>query len=146
MTENQNTIQQNSQWPNHWYSQNLIGKTVFDAKNHNCGKIQSFLIDPEKFSISGVIVKQRFFKEYFLSRDYFDKISSSGLFLNSIPIKPNTRVVNTEGKNKGRVIRINHDRKTSQFQSLVVKSGFRKKIIFADKIIGIGEKVTIQSN
>lgn len=146
MTEKQNTVQQNAELPRYWPSKDLIGKIVFDVKNHSCGKIQYFLIDPEKFSISGVMVKQRFFKEYFLSREYFNKISPSGLFLNSIPIKPNTKVVNTEGKNKGKVTRINYDHDTNKFQSLEVKSGFTKKIIFAEKIIGIGEKVTIQSN
>ncbi len=146
MPKKQNTIQKTANCQKNWSSKNLIGKNVFDIKTKNCGTIQDFLIDPEKFSVSGVMIKKRFFKEYFLSHEYFDKLSESGLILNSVPILPNKKVVNTEGKSIGRVSRINYDSETNKIRSLEIKSGFTKKIIFSDKIIGIGEKITIQSN
>lgn len=91
----------------YWTPKQFIGKAVFDNKGQDCGKIQSLYIDPQTFAVSGIMAKKRLAKEYFISRGYFKKINESGLHLNSIPIKPHDKVVDTEGKNMGKVIKIN---------------------------------------
>jgi len=136
-------LQNHKGFSKYWNLQQFIGKTVFDNKGQNCGKILSTYIDPETFTISGIIVKKRFSKEYLLSRDYFESLKESGLYLNSIPIKPNDKVVNTEDKKIGKVISINYNSTTNKLESLEIKSGFKSRIIPCDKIIGIGEKITI---
>ncbi|MCV0409834.1 PRC-barrel domain-containing protein [Nitrosopumilus sp.] len=123
----------------------FIGKSVFDSKGHDCGKIKSVLVDPQKFSISGVIVKKRLSKEYFLSRDYFEEINDSGLSLNTVPIKPGDKVADVDGKNIGKIIQINLNPDTNKLESLEIKSRFRSEIISSDRIVAVGEKIKIKS-
>jgi len=128
----------------YWSAQQFVGISVFDSKGNNCGKIQSLCIDPQTFSISGIMVKKRLTTEYFISVAYFEILGESSLKLNSIPIKPNDRIVNVEGKNIGKVIKINLNYETNKIESLEMKSYFKSKIIPSDKIIGIGDKITIK--
>ncbi|HJJ23410.1 MAG TPA: PRC-barrel domain-containing protein [Nitrosopumilus sp.] len=136
---------QNIQSTKYWTIQQFLGITVFDSKSLNCGKIKSLYIDSQTFSMSGIIVKKRWSKEYFLSRDYFDHLDESGLYLNTIPIKPHDKVVGTDGKNIGKIIKINLNSDTNKLESLEIRSGFKTRIISSDKIVGIGEKITIKS-
>lgn len=135
----------NTQFSKYWTLRQFVGKTVFDSKGGDCGKIKSVLIDPQKFAISGVMIKKRLSKEYFLSQDYFEEINESGLSLNSIPIKPGDKVANVDGKNMGRVIQINLNSDTNKLESLEIKSGFKSEIIPSDKIVAVGEKIKIKS-
>ncbi|MDH3311771.1 MAG: PRC-barrel domain-containing protein [Nitrosopumilus sp.] len=128
----------------YWSIQQFIGKSVFDSKGQGCGQIKSVLIDPQKFSISGILVKKRLSKEYFLSQDYFEEFNESGLSLNSIPIKPGDKVADVDGKNIGRVIQINLNPDTNKLESLEIKSGFKSEIISTDRIIAVGEKIKIK--
>jgi len=129
----------------YWNVQQFIGKTVFDNKGHDCGKIKSILIDPQKFAISGIMVKKMFSKEYFLSQGYFEEFNETGLRLNSIPIKPGDKVADIDGKNIGKVIQINIHHDTNKLESLEIKSGFKSKIISSNRIIAVGEKIRIKS-
>ena len=98
----------------YWTPKQFIGKTVFDHKGRDCGKVQSLQIDPQTFVISGVMTKKRLAKEYFISQGYFDEIKESGLYLNSVPIKPNDKVMDIEGKNLGKAVKINLDPETNK--------------------------------
>jgi sporulation protein YlmC with PRC-barrel domain len=129
----------------YWSPKEFVGRTVFDSKGQDCGKIQSLHIDPETFSISGIMVKKRPTQEYFLSRQYFDQINEMGLHLNSIPIKPDDKVIDTEGNKVGKVIKVCLNSDTNKLEFLEVKSGFKTKYIASDKIVGIGEKITIKN-
>lgn len=135
---------QNTPFSKYWNLQQFIGKTVFDSKGQDCGKIKSVLIDPQKFSISGILVKKRLSKEYFLSQDYFEEFNETGLSLNSIPIKPGDKVADVDGKNIGRVIKINLNTDTNKLESLEIKSGFKSEIVPSDRIIAVGEKIKIK--
>ena len=128
----------------YWTPKQFIGKSVFDNKGRDCGKIQSLHIDSQTFTISGVMAKRRLTKEYFISRGYFEKINESGLHLNSIPIKPNDKVVDIEGKKMGKVIKINLNPETNKLESLELKSGFRSRTVSSENIVGIGEKIKIR--
>ena len=134
-----------TQFSKYWSIQQFIGKTVFDSKGKNCGRIKSVLIDTQKFSIYGIMIKKRFSKEYFLSRDYFEEITESGLSLNSIPIKPGDKVSDVDGKNIGKVITVNLNSDTNKLESIEIKSGFKSEIISSDRIIAVGEKIKIKS-
>ena len=129
----------------YWSEKQFIGKSIFDSKGNDCGKIQTLCIDPQTFTISGIMVKKGLSKEYFISRTYFEPITNSSLTLNSIPIKPNDKVVDVDRKNMGKVISINLNSETNKIESLEIKSGFKSKIIPADKIVGVGEKITIKT-
>jgi sporulation protein YlmC with PRC-barrel domain len=135
----------NTYFSKYFILQQFIGKSVFDSKGRDCGKIKSVLIDPQKFSISGVIVKKRLSKEYFLSRDYFEDINDSGLSLNTVPIKPGDNVADVDGKNIGKIIQINLDPDTNKLESLEIKSRFKSEIISSDRIVAVGEKIKIKS-
>ena len=139
-----NMTQTSEELSRYWTPKQFIGKTVFDNKGLDCGKIQSLHIDPQTFAVSGVIAKRRLSKEYFISSGYFDEINKSGLHLNSIPIKPNDKVVDVEGKNIGKVIRINLNPETNKLESLEVKSGFKSRTVFSENIVGIGEKIRVK--
>jgi len=128
----------------YWSDQQFIGLSVFDSKEKDCGKIRSLCIDPQTFSFSGVMVKKRFSSEYFLSVTYFENLTESSLKLNSIPIKPNDKIVDVDGKPVGKVIKINLDSETNKIESLEIKSRFKSKIILSDRIIGVGDKITIK--
>lgn len=128
----------------YWTPKQFIGKTVFDHKGRDCGKVQSLQIDPQAFAVSGIMAKKRLTKEYFISQGYFDEIKESGLYLNSVPIKPNDKVVDVEGKNLGKVIKINLDPETNKLESLEIKSGFKSRTVFSDNIVGIGEKIKVK--
>jgi len=136
---------QNEPFLKYWNLKQLLGKNVFDSKGQDCGKIKSVLIDPEKFSIPGILVKKGLSKEYFLSQDYFEEFNESGLSLNSIPIKPGDKVANVDGKNIGRVIQINLNFDTNKLESIEIKSGFKSEIIPSDRIVAVGEKIKIKS-
>ena len=129
----------------YWSGQQFIGLSVFDSKENDCGKIQSLCIDPQTFSISGVMLKKRLSSEYFLSVTYFENLSESSLKLNSIPIKPNDKIVDVDGKSMGKVIKINLDSETNKIESLEIKSLFKSKIILSDRIVGVGDKITIKA-
>ena len=135
---------QNTQFSKHWNLQQFIGKTVFDNKGQDCGKIKSILIDPQKFSISRIMVKKMLSKEYFLSQGYFAEFNETGLSLNSIPIKPGDKVADIDGKNIGKVTQINIHPDTNKLESLEIKSGFKSKIIPSNRIIGVGEEIRIK--
>jgi len=135
----------NTEFSKYWTLQQFVGKTVFDSKGKNCGKIKSVLIDPQKFSISGIMIKKRLSKEYFLSREYFEEITESGLSLNSIPIKPGDKVSDIDGKNIGKVIKVNLNSDTNKLESIEMKSGFKLEIIPSDRIIAVGEKIKIKT-
>lgn len=136
---------QNNSLNKYWGDQQFIGISVFDSKGNNCGKIQSLCIDPLDFIISGIMVKMRFSKEYFISKSYFDSINETSLALNSIPIKPGDKLTDVDGKNMGKVIMINFNYETNKLESLEIKSGFKSKIISSDKIVGVGEKIRIKA-
>ena len=72
-------------------------------------------------------------------------LTESSLKLNSIPIKPNDKIVDVDGKPMGKVIKINLDSKTNKIESLEIKSRFKSKIILSDRIIGVGDKSTIKA-
>ena len=136
---------ENKSFSKYWTLQQFIRKPVFDSKGNDCGKIQSLCIDPQTFYISGIMVKKRLSKEYFISRTYFESITKSSLTLNSIPIKPNDKMVDVDGKNIGKVIKINLNSKTNKLESLEIKPRFKSKVIVpSDKIVGVGEKITIR--
>lgn len=128
----------------YWFGQHLVGLNVFDSKGNDCGKIQSLCIDPKTFSISGVMIKQRLSSEYFISATYFEILTDSSLRLNSIPIKPHDKIVDVDGKSIGKVIKINLNPETNKIQSLEIKSRFKSKIISSDRIVGVGDKITIK--
>lgn len=128
----------------YWFGHHLVGLNVFDSKGNDCGKIQSLCIDPKTFSISGVMVKQRLSSEYFISTTYFEILTDSSLRLNSIPIKPHDKIVDVDGKSIGKVIKINLNSETNKIQSLEIKSRFKSKIISSDRIVGVGDKITIK--
>jgi len=136
---------ENKLFSKYWTPQQFIRKPVIDSKGNDCGKIQTLCIDPQTFTISGIMVKKRLSKEYFISRTYFEPITDSSLTLNSIPIKPNDKVVDVDRKNMGKVISINLNSETNKIESIKIKSGFKSKIIPADKIVGVGEKITIKT-
>ena len=127
----------------YWSGKQFLGLSVFDTKENNCGKIQSLCIDPKTFSISGAMVKKRFSSAYFLSVTYFDSVTDSMLCLNSIPIKPNDKVANIDGKPVGKVVRINLHPETNRIESLEIKSRFKSKTVLSDRIVGVGSKVTV---
>jgi sporulation protein YlmC with PRC-barrel domain len=129
----------------YWTPKQFMGKVVFDSKGQDCGKIQSLYIDSQTFSMSGVMAKKRLGKEYFISRGYFENMDELGLHLNSIPIKPNDKVVDTEGRDVGKVIKINLNSETNKLESLEVKSGFKSRIVLSGSIVGVGEKITVKS-
>lgn len=129
----------------YWSGQQFIGLSVFDSKENYCGKIQSLCINPQTFAISGIMVKKRLSSEYFLSVTYFENLTESSLKLNSNPIKPNDKIVNVAGKSVGRVIKINLDSETNKIKSLEIKSRFKSNIILSDRIIGVGDKITIKA-
>ena len=135
---------QNNSLNKYWGDRQFIGISVFDSKGNNCGKIQSLCIDPLDFIVSGIIVKMRLSKEYFISKSYFDSINETSLTLNSIPIKPGDKLTDVDGKNMGKVIKINFNYETNKLESLEIKSGFKSKIISSDRIVGVGEKITIK--
>jgi len=129
----------------YWSGQQFLGISVFDSKGNDCGKIESLCVDPQDFLISGVMVKQRLSSEYFISVTYFENLTESSLMLNSIPIKPHDKVVDVDGKSVGKVIQINLNSETNKIESLEIKSRFKSKIILSDKIVGVGDKITIKS-
>ena len=128
----------------YWSGQQFVGLSVFDSKGNDCGKIQSICVDPKTFSISGVMTKQRLSTEYFISATYFEILTESSLRLNSIPIKPHDKIIDVDGKSVGKVIKINLNSETNKIESLEIKSHFKSKIIPSDRIVGIGDKITIK--
>ena len=135
--------EQKTQLIKNCYLEDFIGKSVFDSKGQNCGKIKSIIIDSQKFSVSGILVKKRLSKEYFLSQDYFEEFNESGLSLNSVPIKPRDKVADVDGKNIGKVIQINLNPDTNKLESLEIKSRFKSVIVPSERIIAVGDKIKI---
>ncbi len=138
-------MKEQSEFPVKYISdRQVIGLPVVDSRGQNCGKIKFLCIDPKTHSIAGVMIKKRSSQEYFLSASYFKKMNISRLELNSIPIKPGDRVVNTDGKSVGKVVRINLHFETNKIKSLEIKSIFKTRTVTADKIVGVGDKISVR--
>lgn len=123
----------------------FVGKSVMDYNGKNCGKIKSLYINPQTMNISGVKIKNGFHKDYLLTREYFEKFSEDTLYLNTIPIKPNDKVVDLEGKKLGKIKDIHRNPETNRIQTLEVKSRLKpRKMIPITEMIGVGDKITVK--
>ena len=90
------------------------------------------------------MVKRRLSAPYFISVTYFEILTESSLKLNSIPIKPRDKIVDVDGKSVGKVIKINLNSETNKIETLEIKSRFKSKIIPSERIVGVGDKITIK--
>ena len=123
----------------------FVGKSVIDSNGKNCGKIKSLYINPQTMRISGAKIKNGFHKEYLLTSEYFEKFSDYTLYLNTVPVKPNDKVVDLEGKKLGKIKNIHRNPKTNRIQTLEVKSRLKPtKMIPITEMIGVGDKITVK--
>ena len=96
-------------------------------------------------SISGVNIKKGFRADYFLASDYFDRFSETTLHLNTIPVKPNDKVINQMGKNVGRIKKIHRNSLTNKIENLEISSRLNhSRLIPISDMVAVGDKITIK--
>ncbi len=129
-----------------WEPREFIGKIVVDHKGKKCGKIKSIYINPKTLSMSGVHIKNGFRTDYFLPSDYFDRFSETALHLNTIPVKPNDKVINQLGKNVGRVKKIHRNSLTNKIENLEINSRLKhSRLVPVSDMVAVGDKITIKT-
>jgi len=97
----------------------FTGKKVVDREGIRYGKVKHIHINQDTLKVAGVTIHQGFFKDYYLSDDYVDKITEETLLLSRPPIRTDVDVVDIDG--------ILHS-----------------KILSKAEIWGIGEKVILR--
>lgn len=122
------------------------GRRVVDHEGIFYGKVKHIHINSETLVVSGVTVHEGFHKEYFLTKDYIEKITEKTVLLRTPPIRKGSDVVDIDGNKIGKVRRIQKNTETEEIDSIEITTGlFHTKILTRNEIWGVGEKVILKS-
>ena len=121
------------------------GKKVVDREGIQYGKVKHIHIHPDTLRVSGVTIHEGFHRDYYLSKDYFDKFTENTLLLNIPPVRPKIQVVDIDGKKIGKVKKLHRHPDTNELESVEVSDGLlHSKILSKTEIWGVGEKVILK--
>lgn len=123
----------------------FTGKKVVDREGIRYGKVKHIHINQDTLKVAGVTIHQGFFKDYYLSDDYVDKITEETLLLSRPPIRTDVDVVDIDGHKIGKIKRLHRNPDTRDLESIEVSDGIlHSKILSKAEIWGVGEKVILR--
>lgn len=132
-------------------SEDMKGKRVIAEDGHVVGDVDSFLINPVTLSIESLkVTKGLFSSEYFIGRNYIDKVGKDGVILNITPSEEfvGKKVYNIEAEELGEVKEIKRMGNTNDIVSIVVDTGIGKDDIeiTSDEIKEIGKNFIVEKS
>ena len=121
------------------------GKKVIDREGIEYGKVKHIHINSDTLEVVGITVHEGLNKDYFLSRDYLDRLTEESVLLSSAPIRTEVPVVDIDGHKMGKVKRLHMCKETNELESLEVSEGLTGSRIFhTSEIWGVGEKIILR--
>ena len=130
--------------PNQHTADEFCGKKVTDREGIQYGKIKHIHINPNTLEVSGITVHEGFHRDYFLSRDYIDKITEESVLLGTPPIRKDVPVVDIDGHKIGKIKKLNRNQDTNELESIEVSGLVHSKTFPKAEIWGVGEKVILR--
>lgn len=126
----------------------IVGKKALDNRGKEVGTIKHVHIDPVNLTVEGISIKNGLFKEKdYIGKGYISYLSSEGAILSQTPLTEyiGMKVVDSAGKDIGKVKAVYRARKTNSVYSLTINRGVLKDdLIVTDKLIGnVGDKIML---
>lgn len=123
-----------------------LQKNVYSKDGEYIGRVQDVVFSG--FDIDGIITsKYRFFNKLYIDKDYIEKFSADGIVLKINPISQiiGKIVFDMDGRNLGKVKKVNRKSNANAFDSISVKNGIfsKEKIIYANQIEVIKKNIIL---
>ena len=120
-------------------------KRVVDREGIEFGKVKHIHIDQDTLRVSGVTVRQRFNKDYFLPDKFIEKFTEKTLLLSTSPIRTSATVADIDGRKIGKVKSLHKNPDTGDLETLTISSGiFSSRTVSKTEICGVGEKIILK--
>lgn len=126
----------------------IKGKPVYSKNKKSLGYVKEVRIHPKNLTIEGIRTTSSIFSEdKYIGKNYISMITSKGVILTIDPIVDlmGFRVMDSKGRDIGKVKEILRTKKTNSIQGVVVNVGFLKKDvkILKNKISAVGKKIML---
>lgn len=121
---------------------------VYSKNDKLLGYVKEVHTHPIKLTIEGIKTSSSIFsQDKYIGKNYIDMISERGVILNIDPIVDlvGFRVMDSKGKDIGKVKEVLRTKKTNSIQGIIVNTGILNKDvkISKSKIRTIGEKIML---
>ena len=126
----------------------LKGKKVIDSNGKEVGKISEIRLDPKSFDLDGIEMDRGFFGlDTFIGRNYIESLSDEGAVLNMTPVTDykGLRVMDSTGKEIGKVKEIRTDGSTNNISAIIVGTGLlNNDVIFTKSDVkSVGDSILL---
>ncbi|MBS3090818.1 PRC-barrel domain-containing protein [Candidatus Pacearchaeota archaeon] len=126
----------------------LRGKKVITSKGLVMGKVKKVIVGRKSFNIEGIIMGRKFsFKKIYIGESYFQSMSEKALILSIEPsfLLIGKKVLNNEGKVIGKVKEVMRKGDSNDFESLIVKSFWKKSFtVKSGEIKFLGKSIVLK--
>jgi len=122
----------------------LEGKKVMGANGKEVGKIIQIRLDHDSLNFDGIEMDRGFFgHDTFIGKDYIESLSDTGAVLNMNPAKDykGMHIMDSNGKEVGKVKEIRTDHSTNNISAIVVSTGIMSNdaVFSKSDIEGVGK-------
>lgn len=126
----------------------INGSKVIDDRGKKIGKVKKVHISPDTLSVEGITIDNGLFKgKDYIGKNYICSLSEEGAVLCETPISEyiGMKVVDSKGKEIGKVRNVYRARKTNSAYSLTIDRGLTKDdLIVTDNFIeSVGDKIML---
>jgi sporulation protein YlmC with PRC-barrel domain len=119
----------------------IIGKKVVSKGGSVVGVINEVWIDPQELRVEGIKISKGLFKQGdYVGRNYVSSINGEGAILNIDPVTEivGLPVFDSEGKNVGKVKKVERSNQTNSIVSILVKRG---GLLHSNELLIPGENI-----
>ncbi len=126
----------------------IIGQKVIAKDGGEIGKIYSVRLDPGKKEIEGIIANKGLFaSDYYIGKDYIDRLNEEGAVLNIKPVEEfvDKEIFDSAGSKVGKVKEVKRVNSTNDLFAVIVNVGVGKDdlIIHENMVEEIGDNVLL---
>lgn len=123
----------------------LKGKRVISKDGEVIGRVKDIII--KQYKVVGIVVKKLFRRPLFISRTFFDSFTEKAVILKINPVTAiaGLAVLDSDGKNVGKVKSITRTTAGNEFDSIIIKKGLfgKKRVIPAENVEKISEYIIL---
>ncbi|PIN85453.1 MAG: hypothetical protein COV47_02080 [Candidatus Diapherotrites archaeon CG11_big_fil_rev_8_21_14_0_20_37_9] len=128
----------------------LKGKTVTSLNGKDVGKIMQVRLSPNSLTFDGIEMDRGFFgTDTFIGKDYIESLSDAGAMLNMNPVSDykGLAVLDSTGKEIGKVKEIRTDKHSNNITAIVVHTGLLDNDVIYSKsdVKSVGETIMLNS-
>jgi sporulation protein YlmC with PRC-barrel domain len=126
----------------------VLGRKVLGKNGEKIGDVAGLYIDSKKLTIEGIRVDKGVFKfDHYIGNNYIETISDEGVILNITPLDEfvGKKVIDSAGKELGKVKQIKRIGPTDEPMSFVISSGIGKDdlVIKENQVKEMGEAIML---